>query len=201
MEKKKLKLSVISAIHYLKLFYRLALFAAAIIYIAGRVRREEEPFQGLEGEHGLLIVIWIIYAVEMMLRFFPSDYESMGSQRQFARNYQPTGETNPQSPPWQRTFLAAASWIFLNAVIGVLYFAELIDRDILILISLAYGVCDMICILFFCPFQTWHLEPSGDVAGAAGAVGDHVSYAPGALFRQDKCQREMRELPGEALSP
>ena len=58
MEKKKLKLSVISAIHYLKLFYRLALFAAAaIIYIAGRVRREEEPFQGLEGEHGLLIVI------------------------------------------------------------------------------------------------------------------------------------------------
>ena len=159
MEKKKLKLSVISAIHYLKLFYRLALFvAAAIIYIAGRLRREVEPFEGLEEEHGLLIVIWIVYAVEMMLRFFPSDYESMGSQRQFARNYLPTGETDPQSPPWQRTFVAAASWLALNGVIGVLYFTDLIDRDILVLISLAYGVCDMICILFFCPFQTWMLK-------------------------------------------
>ena len=31
-------------------------------------------------------------------------------------------------------------------------------RFFLELISLAYGVCDMICILFFCPFQTWILK-------------------------------------------
>ena len=32
------------------------------------------------------------------------------------------------------------------------------DADILVLISLAYGVCDMVCILFFCPFQTFILK-------------------------------------------
>ena len=26
------------------------------------------------------------------------------------------------------------------------------------LISLAFSVCDMICILFFCPFQTWFMK-------------------------------------------
>ena len=33
-----------------------------------------------------------------------------------------------------------------------------IGIDILLLISLGYSVCDLICILFFCPFQTWFLK-------------------------------------------
>jgi hypothetical protein len=32
------------------------------------------------------------------------------------------------------------------------------DDGIMILISCAYSVCDMICILFFCPFQTWFMK-------------------------------------------
>lgn len=52
----------------------------------------------------------------------------------------------------------AAAWVGLNAVIGGLYFAALLDEMLLIIISLAYSVCDMICILFFCPFQTWFMK-------------------------------------------
>ena len=153
------KLSLISSTHYMKLFYRSALFwIAAAVYVLGRVRGETEPFRRMEEAHWLLALIWVVYAVEMLLRFFPSKTESMGSQRQFARNYLPTGETDPDMPPWQRTFGAAAAWFALNGAIGGLYFAGAIDRDILVLISLAYGVCDMICILFFCPFQTWILK-------------------------------------------
>ena len=55
-------------------------------------------------------------------------------------------------------FWGAAAWFALNGAIGGLFFAGVIDRDILVLISLAYGVCDMVCILFFCPFQTWILK-------------------------------------------
>ena len=32
------------------------------------------------------------------------------------------------------------------------------DKGILILIAIAYSVCDIICILFFCPFQTWFMK-------------------------------------------
>jgi hypothetical protein len=45
-----------------------------------------------------------------------------------------------------------------NGVIGGLYHAHVIDAGILFLVGLAYGVCDMICILFFCPFQTWFMK-------------------------------------------
>ena len=56
------------------------------------------------------------------------------------------------------TFWVAVAWIGLNAIIGLLYYVHIIDREILLLISLAYSVCDMICILFFCPFQTWFMK-------------------------------------------
>lgn len=154
--RRKHKLTAVSTLHYVKLVYRSALFLAALgayLYhrIAGTGRR-------LTDEYILLGIIWLVYAVEMVLRFFPSKLESPGCQKQFARNYQPTGKQTPQLQSWKRTLAVAAAWIALNSVIGILYFTDIIDKGILILISLAYGVCDMICILFFCPFQTWFMK-------------------------------------------
>lgn len=145
--------------HYLKLIVRSALFVLALIlYIVGRVKRTGEMFGGYEKMPWLLVLIWIVYAVEMLLRFFPSKLESPGCQKQFARNYLPTGEEKPRLQSWKRTACVVLVWVALNAVIGVLYVTKIIDVGILILISFAYGVCDMICILFFCPFQTWFMK-------------------------------------------
>ena len=159
MKNKKRVLTRICAMHYAKLVYRSLLFLlAALLYFSGRFRYSGGLFRGLEAEPWLLALIWIVYAVEMLLRFFPSKLESMGCQKQFPQNYRPTGASAPQMQPWTRTFAAAAAWLLLNGTIGVLYRVKLIGKDILILISLAYGVCDMICILFFCPFQTWLMK-------------------------------------------
>jgi len=106
----------------------------------------------------MLGLIWLVYVVEMALRFFPSKLESMGCQKQFERNYKPTGEDKPDVQSWKRTFAVVLAWIALNGIIGALYYTNLFDEGILILISLTYGVCDMICILFFCPFQTWFMK-------------------------------------------
>ena len=70
------KLSLISSTHYMKLFYRSILFLiAAAVYVIGRVSGETEPFGEIEEAHWLLNMIWIVYAVEMVLRFFPSKTE------------------------------------------------------------------------------------------------------------------------------
>ena len=45
-----------------------------------------------------------------------------------------------------------------NAIFGALHMAGILDDGIMILLCSAYSVCDMICILFFCPFQTWFLK-------------------------------------------
>ena len=159
MNMKKRKLTPICILHYIKLSYRsLLLMLAGMLYVIGRVQNSEGLFLGYEHESWLLGVIWLVYAVEMALRFFPSKLESMGCQKQFKRNYQPTGEEKPVLQSWKRTFAVALAWFILNGLIGLLYYFHIIDRGILILISLAYGVCDMICILFFCPFQTWFMR-------------------------------------------
>ena len=35
---------------------------------------------------------------------------------------------------------------------------RIIDEDIMLLICLAYSICDIVCILFFCPFETFWLK-------------------------------------------
>lgn len=153
------KISRISALHYTKLVLRSVLFIlATLVYIM--VGNDVFAHLTKDFEQGawLLIIIWIIYALEMFFRFFPSRIESMGCQKQFKQNYQPTNNDKITLMSWKRTLLVVVSWFVLNGLIGLLYYLKIIDGGILVLISLFYGVCDMICILFFCPFQTWMMK-------------------------------------------
>ena len=159
MKKNRKKLSRISVMHFWKLGYRSALFLAAIgLYIYDRVTAGSDQFEHAVHNPWILGVIFGVFAVEMIFRFFPSKMESMGCQKQFKRNFEPTGETIPALPSWQRTFISATVWFLLNGIFFALYFLHIFDKGIMLLIALAYSVCDMICILFFCPFQTWFLK-------------------------------------------
>ena len=155
VKKEKRKLSKISAMHYTKLVFRSALFVIALItYVVNRILGTGEYFGGLDKKPLILIFIWIVFVGEMVLRFFPSKLESMGCQKQFAANYKPVnkGDMIPKNISWKSTFAIVAAWCALNGIIGVLYYKCIIDEGILLLICLAYSACDMICILFFCPF-------------------------------------------------
>ena len=157
----KNKLTSVMSLHYVKFAYRsLLLIVAAVVYVFLRINGESFNIDGftLSPQSFLLAVIWLVYMVEMILRFFPSKHESMGCQKQFARNFESTGKTEPINVPWWRTFICVALWLALNLTFGILYWTGIFDHGILMLISLAYGVCDMICILFFCPFHSWFLR-------------------------------------------
>lgn len=157
------KLTKTSTYHYLKLVFRSLLFLAALIfYIVGRAQGDDRPFQFLTGMPVLLLAIFVIFAVEMLLRFFPSRLESMGCQKQFRRNFReaaplPQGE-RIRLGTWRSTLAVAAAWVGLNGVLAALYYTGVIEAGIMVLISLFYSVADMICILFFCPFQTWFMK-------------------------------------------
>lgn len=157
--KPKRRVTLVCGFHYVKLVYRSLLFIAAILlYTVTRVGGATLPAYFPTLLQWGLILIWLVYAAEMICRFFPSRLESPGCQKQFKRNFRPTEETQPILPARKGTVTVALVWLALNAVIGVLYFTHIIDVGILLLISLFYGVCDMICILFFCPFQMWFMK-------------------------------------------
>ena len=156
------RVSNISLLHYIKLVVRsLALLGMTAVYVIGRATGDSDPFGFLRGFGFLHIVIFSVFAVEVTLRFFPSRLESMGCQKQFKRNYIPTVESargRHRLGTWRSTLAVLLSWLALNGVFAALYYTGLIDAGILVLISLFYSVADMICILFFCPFQTWFMK-------------------------------------------
>ncbi|MCD7846141.1 MAG: hypothetical protein LUG57_09920 [Oscillospiraceae bacterium] len=77
-------------LHYAKLVYRSCLLLmAAVLYIFQRVRTGSGLLAEMTRGRAVMTLIWLVFAVEMILRFFPSSIESMGCQKQFARNYIP----------------------------------------------------------------------------------------------------------------
>ena len=158
-EKRKVRLTPVSVLHYVRLVYRSALFVwLLVMYIIYRVRGGDDIAVILDREPAIVVVICVVFTVEMVLRFIPSGLESPGSQKQFANNYIKSGETDIHIQENNATVLVALAWIVFNGIFGALYMLEILDDGIMLLLSCAFSVCDMICILFFCPFQTWFLK-------------------------------------------
>jgi hypothetical protein len=157
--KKKRKISVVSFLHYIRLIYRSVLLILLLIkYLEFRFNGGKSILTGIEDEPLIVIVVWIVFVVEMIFRFFPSKYESPGSQKQFVRNYIKSGNTTIDIPDNHAAVLIALIWIAFNAIFGVLHRNGIFDDGIMILLCAFYSVCDMICILYFCPFQSWFMK-------------------------------------------
>ena len=159
MAKRKIgRISLISQLNIFRLFYRLMLLLVGTgLYIYYRITNTP-IFNNLIIGFSILIIITVLFAFEMIERFFPVSTSSMGSQKQFKRNYLPSGEKEPQLQSWKATMIVIISWVALNLTFGILYFLNIFDAGIMMIIALFYGISDMICILFFCPFQTWMMH-------------------------------------------
>ena len=153
------KISIVSTLHYIRLVYRSVLLILLLnSYIRFRIYSADPIPEKLESLPVIVYVTWAVFAVEMIFRFFPSKYESPGCQKQFARNYIKSGNTEILIPDNNATILIALTWIVFNGIFGALNMAGILDDGIMILLCSVYSVCDIICILFFCPFQTWFLK-------------------------------------------
>lgn len=157
--KNRKRISVVCSLHYIRLVYRSALFLLLLItYIRSRLDLGDAITERVEKTPVILYVTWAVFIVEMIFRFLPSRYESPGCQKQFARNYIKSGKTEIRIPDNNATVLVALSWIVFNGLFGALHMEGILDDGIMILLCSAYSVCDIICILFFCPFQTWFMK-------------------------------------------
>ena len=157
--KQKAKLTRVIIFHYVRLVYRFAFFLMLLaLYIWNKYANLPDLLDMLEELSPLGTFIFTVFSLEMIFRFFPSRLESPGSQKQFARNYIKSGHTEISIPDNNGTVIVLLIWIGFNAIFGVLYLSGIFDVGIMLLISSFYSVCDTVCILFFCPFQTWFLK-------------------------------------------
>lgn len=152
--------------HYNKLYFRLFLFIeTAGLYFLYRIEGAEQSF--LQTYPLWLLALWLLFAAETLRRFFPNKAESMGCQKQFAASYRPFPEALLPEPEKVAGKLkkedrsrvgTALIWCLLNLFFGLCYLVGWFDQGILILLSLFYSVCDVFCILFYCPLQNWFLH-------------------------------------------
>ena len=159
MSRSHKKLTAVSILHYVRLIYRSLLFILLLVnYIQYRISLKDGFVSEMEKKPWIVSITVIVFTVEMVLRFFPSKFESPGCQKQFSRNYIKSGETNIVIADNNAAVLIALIWVVFNGIFGALRMIGIFDDGIMVLLCSAYSVCDMICILFFCPFQTWFMK-------------------------------------------
>ncbi|MBO5906584.1 MAG: hypothetical protein J6Q85_00325 [Clostridia bacterium] len=150
-------MSKISLYHLYKLIFRsIALGVALTLYIYNLLTADKTYEQALK-RPAVLLVVWGVFAVEIFLRLFPSRTESMGCQKQFLKNYKPK-PLPPDRQSFIKTFIMAMLWLAADGTVVLLYLFSVIDAGLVVLYCLFLSVLDIICILFFCPFQTFVMK-------------------------------------------
>ena len=159
MGKRFKRISVVMIAHYISLTWRSALCVTLlIIWIGGLVNGGESIMYHFEEHPFIMGILWILFVSEMIARFFPSGIRSPGCQKQFARNFQKTGNTEIVVADNHATILVVFIWILFNGIFGALHMIGVLNDDFMLLLCSLFSVGDMICILFFCPFQTWFFK-------------------------------------------
>jgi len=109
----------------------------------------------------LLHVLWLIWVADTVQQILPIKNKlPLGSQKLFANRFKPIRDKiNHEAlrSYIQSTTKAAYKvlilWAALIAGIGVLYFCGILNKTGLFMISAGFYVCDLICVLIWCPFR------------------------------------------------
>jgi len=108
-----------------------------------------------------LHILWIIWVIDMVLQIVPiKNKVPLGSQKLFANRFRPIREKiNYEALKEHITTTTKAAykvfilWCLLIVAIGMLYYAGVIGKTGLFMISVIFYVCDLICVLIWCPFR------------------------------------------------
>lgn len=155
----KIAYSKVVKLNYFRLAYRsLLLILGAIVYVKCLVDGNRLEISFNSNYKVLLCCVWFIFFIEMIFRLVPSKLESPGSQKHFKKNYIKTGKTDIGIQDNNAVLLVGLLWLSLNVLFGCLKFLGVLDDGFMFLLFLLFSICDMICILYFCPFQTFFLK-------------------------------------------
>ena len=109
----------------------------------------------------LLHILWMLWVIDTIQQIIPiKNKVPLGSQKLFSNRFRPIRDKiNYES---LRNYIISTTkaaykvfilWCAFIGAIGVLYFSGIINKPGLFLISVCFYVCDLICVLIWCPFR------------------------------------------------
>ena len=127
------KHSAVMISHYFSLAWRGALCVTLLIlWIGNLIHGGDSIIYRFESHPWIMRILWILFVIDMVARFFPSSIRSPGSQKQFAKNFQKTGKTDIIIPDNHATALVMLAWILFNGIFGALYIVGILDKDFML---------------------------------------------------------------------
>ena len=155
-------MSKIRKIYFVRLFGRVFILLLSFFFFF----TNPDVFAPLEGMRffegfGPMHLLWIIWMLDMLAQLIPIQKDiSIGSLKLFRQHFRPIREKI--SPAALKAHIKTATkaafwvlvlWCLLIAAIGALHAAQVLHDVHLFLITVVFYVCDLICVLIWCPFR------------------------------------------------
>ena len=148
--------------YILRLAARCVIFVAcALLFVLRPAEFELLEGWGFFGRLSALHLLWLVWVGDMIAQLVPvREKVPLGSQKLFRQRFRPIREKiNYQAlrqhvvSTTKAAYQVMLLWVALLAAIGLLYYRHILSNAALFLISVAFYVCDLICVLIWCPFR------------------------------------------------
>ena len=169
--------------HYLRDFsFRLAVFLlVALLYL--RVP-EWLDFTSGQAPVAPLLIFWLVVAASMLSQLNPNSRLTTGCLKQYPNRFDPCPDYRPEElrqavrTQNRGAIKVAAVWLTINLIFGILHHRGRLSIPFLMLLCALCYLCDLICVLFFCPFQTFLMKNRCCVNCRIFAWGSWMMAAP-----------------------
>lgn len=151
--------------------YRLVFRSALLVFTIMLYFLVPESFEVLKGfnavkQLSILQVFWGLWVFDMVMQLIPTTgYWPLGSQKQFKEYFQPLkgAISLPKLQAYVEkskhdTLLIGGIWLGLTLILGGLYGLHILGYRELFIIAVVFYVCDVICVLYWCPFRVFIMK-------------------------------------------
>ncbi|MBR5135170.1 MAG: hypothetical protein IKV35_06190 [Clostridia bacterium] len=158
---KKPRASKMRKAYIVRLICRAVIFVACIVLAVLKPTAFDIVSGGFFTRFSLFHILWVVWMIDMIQQLIPiKKHIPLGSQKLFRERFKPVRETpsyqalrNHVITTTKRAYKIFLVWAAAIAVIGVLYRLHVLSSTHLFLITVAFYVCDLICVLVWCPFR------------------------------------------------
>ncbi len=150
---------------------RLIIRIIILLVIIGLYIIKSDSFDIVRGfnffkKFSILHILWFIWMLDMILQLCKAPkYWPLGSQKFLAHRYLPSLKKidkkyikEHMKKLTQGSTAVAITWIIFISIIDTLYLTKIIPFQILVIISTTFYVCDIICVVAWCPFKTFFMH-------------------------------------------
>jgi len=149
-------------IYFARLFGRIIILALAVFMYIFK-KEQFNIMSGMNFFHSFspLHILWGVWVWDMILQLIPiKAHISIGSRKNFSSVFMPIKEKINYErlkeyavATTKAAYKVFILWCLLIAAIGTVYLKGYIDNGAMLLVSVFFYVCDLICVLIWCPFR------------------------------------------------